>query len=133
MAMARPRRPVAEAEMLRAAWGALCPDLPPRQAAHRLAKEVAERVAAEADMEPFPRALAAAERMLQPDPIATLADDPEIDTGAPFRAERLSRYEARGCTQLGPLDWRRETKEITTELRRKLSLRYERTLRNIST
>lgn len=63
------------------------------------------------------------------DPAMLLATCPDIDTAALVRAERLARFEARGCRQLSAGDWQAEGRAIGRIVRARLARRYARIIR----
>lgn len=117
-AMARPRRPAIECQLVRAA-------APTSGSVAQRATAVARAVAAEAlvaidETEPVVSIL----RALATDPVSTLARDPSIDTGATIRIERARRADARGGRRLPEAEWQGEDREILKMLRDTLARRY---------
>lgn len=125
LAMGRPRRPQAEADLVRSAG------LP----AAELAREVAKATIVDLDMasaDPFLAAAAELARQSAQSPVLLLATSPTIDTAAMAKRIRLRRFEARGCTHLPEREWAAEKRQVEVELSECLARRYSRLLRNIS-
>lgn len=124
-AMGRPRRPGSERVAVRAAASAL----PGTLSASRKAAEVARKVTeaylrSEQRQDPFERALHFAQQKLDPDPVEAIAAATDGIVAAKFMTERLSRYEARGCTQLCERAWSDETRAIAKDIEVQLARRF---------
>ena len=123
-AMARPRRPAAEREAVRAAADG-------RGSAAQRASRLADRVAAAAlsyvDADPADRLL----EIVRADksPIDTLATDAEIDTASLIVAERKRRLECRGGQHLPERQWLIEDRATVAAVASQLAERYRRHLR----
>lgn len=124
MAMARPRRPLSEAQLVRSAAAKLAKDQSARAKAARIAKHVTEAAIAYADADPFEQSLAVAQAALEPTPIQKLATCPTIDTIGLVYGRRAARFEARGFRQLNDTEWTAETHAIAKEVERVLARRY---------
>jgi hypothetical protein len=119
-AMARPRRPPAEANLVRAAAdGPGCAS----QRALRLAARVAKATLADVDAVETDPVLVLL-HALALNPVHQLATDPEIDTAALFRAERAKRADARGGRRLPEREWAAEDREIMATITAALARRY---------
>ena len=128
MAMARPKRPSAERELVIAATERMTGSA--RARASRLARQVAREAAAFVDREPgdLSDALLLAEAVIAPSPAFLLATVADVNTAALFIDARARRYIARGCQQLSPAAWAAETAELTAELGEVLTDRYRKLL-----
>jgi hypothetical protein len=128
MAMARPRLPDVERELVIAAAAGTAGSA--RAMAARLARQVAREAVAFVDREPgdLADALVRAEAALAPTPVFLLATLPEIDTAALVMVARTRRYAARGCRQLAAEAWRAEGEAVTEEVGEALAERYRRHL-----
>ena len=120
--MARPRRPAAEADAVRALAN---PNLSARRNADLIAGKVVRAYLSDlARDDDFDRALFAAQQRLDPDPAHTLATAPDSAASERFAREQTMRFEARGCRQLAPSDWEQETDDIAAIVRIYLARRY---------
>ena len=124
-AMARPGRPAAEREAVRAAAAAMTGSA--AQRARRLAREVAEQALADIDGSPAERVILLL-NAFDPSPLARLALDDEIDTGAIIRAERSRRMEQRRWRRLPEAEWAAEDRDIIDCAAQQLAKRYQRHL-----
>lgn len=125
--MARPKRLPGERAAVAAAFAEMVPGLSDRSRARNLAERVVrELIAASCRTDPMEIALAAAVRVTAADPAVVLAHDPEIDLAAELRRERMAKFEARGCSQLGPAAWDAETIELAQVLVERFAERFRR-------
>ncbi len=122
--MARPRRPVAERDAVRAA--ATGRGTAAQRALH-LARAVAKRTLAEIDRDPEEHIFRLL-RDLEPSPLDVLATSPEIDTAALFVAERVRRLRDRAGRRLSDGELDIEDTEIIAAVTRKLTDRYRKHL-----
>lgn len=124
MAMARPRRPASEREAVRGIAKGMA-DLSAVEAARQIAKAVVSAYLADmARTDDLERALANARQVMDPDPAHDLATAFDSAVAVKFAKERLHRFEARGCQQLGPNEWQRETRAIAAMAEKYLARRY---------
>ncbi|PZU77754.1 MAG: hypothetical protein DI530_12240 [Sphingomonas sp.] len=121
--MGRPRRPEIEHAAVIAAAGTTGTA---RARAARLARRVA--VAAVAAVDETEEPVIGMLRTLIGDPVALLARDPAIDTGAMVRAERARRCEARGGRRLPEAAWPAEDRDTVRVVAAQLERRYRRML-----
>lgn len=120
--MARPRRPAAERDAVRALAN---PNLSARRNAELIAGRVVRAYLADlARDDAMARALFDVQQRLDPDPAHTLATAPDSAATERFMRERKVRFEARGCRQLSSEDWERETGEIAAIVCAYLARRY---------
>lgn len=131
--MARPRRPVAEAQVVRRA-AAMVVGERGLKSAKSIAAYIAERVVAELDRErdadPLELTFAAVERALHPPcPIHTLASCPEINTAADFLRIRVRKLQDRSGRYLAGPGQAKEGSAVQAELRSLLASRYGRVIR----
>lgn len=131
-AMARPALPASEGEAVVRAADRLAPG----QSARAMAKAVAGAVVAEliadaARNDPFDRAIYEARQAVAHDPVAALAADPQADLAALLAAERVKAFEARGCVQIGALEWEAETRTIAATIGKRLEERYRKLIRQV--
>lgn len=119
-AMARPRRPAVERDLVRQAAGRAGGAA---ERAVRLARRVAAATMLEMDAEETDRVLQLL-RAIAADPMTRLASDPEIDTAALIRSEREKRAAGRGGRRLRERDWPAEDREILAAVSDTLSRRY---------
>lgn len=107
--------------------------LPVALSASRKASEVARQVIAafvlDEAREPFERALAGLSQTFDPDPVQALASADDGIVAEKFVAERLSRFQARGCRQLGEAAWQNETRAIARSVQAQLARRFRDYLR----
>lgn len=134
MAMARPRRPAREADLVDEAAGMIVAELgvrPISAIARVLAESVVREAIAELESEadPFASALAAVARQFEASPITELATSPQVDTATEITSRRVQRFQARGCTQLSSAAWTAETAALAAEVAGVLTRRYARHLR----
>lgn len=122
MAMARPRRPAAERDAVRALAN---PSLSARRNADLIAGRVVRAYLADLERDdPMARALFDVQQRLEPDPAHALATARDSGASERFVRERTARFEARGCRQLALADWESETAEIAKAVRAYLSRRF---------
>lgn len=120
--MARPRRPAAERDAVRAL---ALPNLSARCNAGRIARGVVAAFLADlARDDAMERALFDVQHRLEPDPLHSLATMAEGGVGERFRRERMARFEGRDCRQLSPTDWQAETESIAATVTTYLARRY---------
>ena len=124
-AMARPRRPATEAEIVRAALAGQAGTA--AQRARRLALAVAELALRDVDGDPGDRVLLLL-GALDASPAAKLATDPQIDTAAMIRSERAQRMEARSWRRLPEREWNTEDRQTVAAVADTLAKRYARYL-----
>lgn len=124
-AMARPGRPAAEREAVLEAAAQMTGSH--AQRARRLAHAVAQLTLREIDGPAVDRVLLLL-RTLDATPAAVLATDPEIDTAAMIRAERIRRLEAAGGRRSLPAEWPAEDRELLRIVTDQLAKRYARHL-----
>ncbi len=126
--MSRPRRSASEAEAVKALGDSF--EGSARAKAQKIAKAVVQAyLADEAREDPMDRALFQARLTVKPDPahdIATASDNAVADK---FAKQRLARFEARGCQQIGATGWQAETRAIAKIVTGQLSRRYRDFLR----
>lgn len=128
-AMGRPRRPVTERDAVRAA--VVGQSGTAAQRARRPAAAVAELALRDVDGAPGERIVLLL-RALDVTPAALLATDPDIDTAALIRTERMRRMEARAWRRLPECEWAREDCEIAVAIAATLAKRYARHLGRMS-
>ncbi|GGO90826.1 hypothetical protein GCM10011329_04090 [Stakelama pacifica] len=122
--MARPRRPIAERDLVRRAAGDIGSA---KMRAQRLASRVARETMAAVDRDPGERIFDLL-RTYDDDPARALATSPDIDTAALVRAARLARLEARGFRRLLPAEAANEDEAVCAEVGQRLAERYRRHL-----
>lgn len=126
-AMARPRRPACERVAVIAAAAALAPGASARAKAKAVASAVITELLEDAERcDPFDRAMFEARQAIAHDPVVAIVADAQIDLAGMLRRERLIEFEARGCVQLGPAEWERETLAICARLTARLEARYRK-------
>lgn len=123
-AMARPRRPMGEAALVRAAADASGSAL---ERARRVATLVTAAAMQDVDREPEAEIIGLL-LTLNPNPILSLATDPEIDTAALIRDERAHRTACRGGRRLREREWPSEDRAVAQVVADKLAERYRRHL-----
>jgi hypothetical protein len=130
--MARPRRPAAEAQAVRAAAKIVRAETG-LTSARAVSREIARRVVAEffadLDADPLDLAFAAVERELLRSPFQRLASCPHINLSAEFVERRSRRIEQRHGRYLSPARQFEERAAIAAEMREALRNRYDRQLR----
>lgn len=132
MGMARPRRPEAEADAVRAAA-----EIVRRETGLSSAKAISQEIAArvirelmtEIEGDPLELALAAVERDLIGAPVQRLASCPDINTISEFVQRRMKRVEDRQGRYLSQAEQVAERHAIAAEMRPVLAGRYDRLLR----
>ena len=125
-AMARPKRPARERELVICAAGV---DGRVSDRARRLAGRVAAEALADLDTAPSDRIISTL-RGLDPSPSIQLAVDRDVDTAALIRAERQRRLESRLYRRLSPAEADAEDLSILEAVANKLNNRYARILRD---
>ena len=129
MNMARPRRPQAEAILVREA-AAIVRAETDASSAKAQSRQIAARVTAELmkelDGDPLDLALAAIERDVIGSPFQQLASCPEIDTASLFVERRVERLRARSGRYLCSQEEQVERTLILREIERTLASRYAR-------
>lgn len=123
----RPARPLSE----RGAVVQAIREMPGSVAAQarQLAKLVAAEAMNEIDRDPADTIIGLL-RALECPPINMLATDPEIDTGALIRAERVAGLIVRGGRRLPERDWEADDRRILRKVEDRLARRYGRILRD---
>lgn len=124
-AMARPARPTIEATAVVGAAAQMSGSM--AQRAQRIARAVIEQALRDIDGDPTERMLLLLDS-LDASPIARLATDPIIDTGAMIRGSRAAFMEARGWRRPTAAEWDAEDRRLILECARRLSKRYARHL-----
>jgi len=100
-----------------------------RQRAQRIARKVAEQALREVD-DPAARVELLLAALGDRSPIAVLATDADIDTGAQIRAERARIMEGRGWCRVPEREWPAEDREIIRRTAERLARRYARHLQD---
>lgn len=121
-AMGRPRRPGSERVAVRAAAARLPDALSASRKASEIARQAIAAFVDDEGREPFERALAGLSQTLDPDPVQAIANDGIV--AEKFVAERMARFEARGCRQVGDEAWRAETRSIARTVQAQLARRF---------
>ncbi|MBX9859345.1 MAG: hypothetical protein K2Y20_07105 [Sphingomonas sp.] len=127
MAMARPARPVVEAELVRIAAAALPADLSASRRAEMIAQRVAVAVVEHVDQRGDAH-LSNLLMALANDPIARLAIDPLVATGAMLASFREAAMNARDWRYPSPAERDAENALAINQLAAKLAARYRRHL-----
>ena len=70
------------------------------------------------------RALAIAQASIEADQLVELVTGEDCPIASIFQRERVRRFEARGCRQLGVVAWQAETAEIGQLAEIRLTRRY---------
>jgi len=122
-AMGRPARPAGERHAVRFAARSLDGSVA-RRARALAAAVVQAYLDDEARKDALDRALFEARQRFDPDPIHGIATASESDVPDKFAKERLARFEARGCQQLGERDWQAETRAISAKVEQQLARRF---------
>lgn len=126
--MARPPASKSEKEAVRALGDTL--EGSARSKALQMAKAVVQaHLADELRADPMERALFDARLWLEPDPAHAIATAHDSTVAGKFSKERLHRFEARGCQQIGQGDWQAETRAIAKIVQKQLARRYRDYLR----
>lgn len=95
--------------------------------AANLAAKVARELVLQADhCDPMEVALRNVRAALASDPVLELATSADIGLHSLLEKARVSRFRARGCTNLSSAAWERETNEIEEEVRDRLRSRFRR-------
>jgi len=102
---------------------ARCANLARRVVAHLLAEEEHD--------DPLSAALARTRLAIEAEAAFRLANDPELDLAGVLYRERVARFLARGCRQLGPNEWRAETQAIRATLEDKLAEKFRRAAKKL--
>lgn len=126
----RPRRGDAELAAVRKALSAMPGRLSARAKCRTLAKRVADHLVAPAG-DALDSTLSRLRAAIEGDPALALALDPEVDLHRDLVRERVTRFEARGCTQLTPDAWAAETREIVQLLEARFAERFRRACKKV--
>jgi hypothetical protein len=131
-AMARPAIPKNEKEaVLDAASQLASPSVSAVRQAQIIAAKVVKKLLSDLTCDdPLSAALSELEQRLFPDPISTLATDPDINTASIFVEKRISLLRSRNGKYLTQLQVKSEQVIVTKYTIDRLSQRYLRIIRN---
>lgn len=107
----------------------------PARLSHRsrcrtLAAQVVKHLVEASEAETVELALARTIAAIERDQAFQLAHDPDANLIDEIHRERVRRFVARGCRQIGPDAWRLETREIAQAVEDRLAERFRRQSKN---